>query len=59
MQVGDMIDLVPRTADPKNLFGLLHGAAPAGALAAPFAVSSSALAAPLAAQALVRERALP
>jgi ornithine cyclodeaminase len=59
MQVGDMIDLVPRTADPKNLFGLLHGAAPAVALAAPLAAASSAMGAPLAVPAPERERALP
>ena len=28
--IGDVIDLIPRTADPKNLFGVLRQAAPAG-----------------------------
>jgi len=30
--IGEIIDLIPRTADPKNLFGMLLQTSPAAAL---------------------------
>ena len=35
--IGESIDLVPRHADPKNLYGLLHGASVARCTLSPFA----------------------